>query len=360
MIPVTKPFLPPLEEYQAYVAGIWERNWLTNNGPLSQELEKQLQAFLNNPNAAFCTNGTIALQIAIKALGITGEIITTPFSYVATLNSILWEQCRPVFVDIREDDFCINADLIEKKITDRTQAIMAVHVYGFPCDVDRIGQLAKKYNLKVIYDGAHAFGVQMGGRSLLNHGDITTCSFHATKLFHTIEGGAMVCNDKALFDHLVLLRQFGHIGDDYFTVGINAKNSEFHAAMGLCNLPRVPELIERRKRLSILYDNYLQFDLNFRKPYSQQDFKANFAYYPVYFSTQEQLLQVKEALESNQIFPRRYFFPSFNAMPFVEESQVCPVADSIALRVMALPLFFELEEKMVEHIARIINVAVRL
>ena len=195
MINVTKTFLPPINEYIEYLEKIWESNWITNQGPLSEELESRLKDFLNVDNLLLVSNGTIALQLAIKALALKGEIITTPYSYVATTNSILWENCTPVFCDIENKTFCIDADLIESKITDNTSAIMATHVYGFPCDVEKIKSVADKHNLKIIYDGAHAFGVKFKNESLLNFGDISTVSFHATKLFHTIEGGAVICKD---------------------------------------------------------------------------------------------------------------------------------------------------------------------
>lgn len=356
MIPVTKPFLPPFETYQQMLDGIWKRNWLTNHGPLSLEFERELQLYLDNPFTAYCANGTVALQIAIKVLGIAGEVITTPFSYVATANSILWEQCKPVFVDIREDDFCINADLIEEKITEKTKAIMAVHVYGFPCEVKKIGQLARKHDLKVIYDGAHAFGVTMDGQSLLNQGDISTCSFHATKLFHTIEGGAIVSGESSVHEQVILHRQFGHQDDNYYSIGINAKNSEFHSAMGLCNLPYVPEIIARRKSLSQLYDEHLHLGTGLSRPFSTQKFDYNYAYYPVVFSSEQKLLEVKTLLNANNIFPRRYFYPSLSTLPFIDY-QMCAIAESVAQRVLALPLFYDLDIQSVKKIAGIVNSA---
>jgi len=354
MINVTKPFLPPKEQYQKYVDEIWQRAWLTNNGPLLLELENQLQQFLNNPFASYCSNGTVALQIAIKSLELNGEIITTPFSYVATSNSILWENCTPVFVDIREDDFCINAELIEEKISEKTTAIMAVHVYGMPCDVTMIEQIAGKNNVKVIYDAAHAFGVQFMDKPLLSYGDISTCSFHSTKLFHTIEGGAVVCSNKALHERTILHRQFGHSADDYFCVGINGKNSEFHAAMGLCNLPYVPEIINRRKALSSLYDELLNLGVKLRKPASVLSFEYNYAYYPVLFESELKLLGVKNFLHANGINTRRYFYPSLNTLPFLKYT-TCPVSEDIAKRILALPLYYDLEESSVKQISQLVN-----
>ena len=250
---VTKSYLPKIEDYFHYVRKIWENNQLTNNGELVKELESNLKKYLDVENLLYCSNGTIVLQMAIKALELKGEIITTPFSYVATTNAILWENCKPVYVDIDKDTYCINADKIENSINKNTTVILATHVFGNPCDVDKIDVIAKKYNLKVIYDGAHCFGAKLNSKSLLDYGDISTCSFHATKIFHTIEGGCLIVNDKKLTNKLKLLRQFGHVGDNYYSIGINAKNSEFHAAMGLCILPHMDKIINKRKYITELY-----------------------------------------------------------------------------------------------------------
>ena len=226
MINVTKPFLPPYEEYEQYLKGIWDRVWLTNNGPLVNDLELKLKSFLGVDHLLFLSNGTIALQIAIKALKLKGEIITTPFSFVATTSSIVWEECEPVFVDIDPASLNINPALIEAAITPKTTAILATHVFGNPCDIEAIEKIAAKHNLKVIYDGAHAFGTTYKGRSVFEYGDICTTSFHATKLFHTTEGGAVVTKDAALLREMSFLRNFGHNGPDTFaTIGINGKNS---------------------------------------------------------------------------------------------------------------------------------------
>ncbi|RQP16654.1 MAG: aminotransferase class V-fold PLP-dependent enzyme, partial [Parapedobacter sp.] len=237
MIPITKPFLPPKELYHDYLDGIWQRQWLTNMGPLANKLELELKRFLNIQHTLFVTNGTVALQFAIKALDLQGEIITTPFSFIATTSSIVWEGCTPVFVDI--DRFTLNIDpsKIENAITEKTTAIVATHVYGNPCDVDAIERIAKKHNLKVIYDAAHAFAVQLQERSIFEYGDISTCSLHATKLYHSIEGGLVTTTDPNLLKKIAYMRNFGFSGPESFAeLGINGKNSEFHAAMGLANL----------------------------------------------------------------------------------------------------------------------------
>lgn len=348
MINVTKPSLPPLELYTRYIAGIWDRHWLTNNGPLVQELEEKLKKYLGVKHLLFVTNGTIALQIAIKALGVKGRIITTPFSYVATTNSILWEGCTPVFADIKKTDFNIDPDKIEALITPDTVAILATHVYGNPCDVDTIEQVAAKHNLKIIYDGAHAFNAKYKGRQVLSYGDIVTCSFHATKIFHTIEGGAIITNDDALAQKMTLYRQFGHTGDDYFSIGINGKNSEMHAAMGLCLLPMMDELISKRKSLSDLYNRELA-GLPFQHPAAMPGSEYNYSYYPVIIDSEEKLLHLKKTLLDNDVNCRRYFYPSLNNLPQYK-GEPCPVSETISLRALALPLYDELTEPEVRAI----------
>lgn len=354
MIPVTKPYLPSISDYNHYLEGIWQRNWVTNHGPLVTELESGLQNFLDVPFIQYTCNGTIPLQLAIKALGLTGEIITTPFSYVATTGAILWENCRPVFVDISISDFCIDADKIEASITSNTSAIIATHVYGFPCDVIKIKQIADKYNLKVIYDGAHAFGVKVRGESIFKYGDISTCSFHATKLFHTIEGGAIISSDKQMNEKIKLLKSFGHVGDEYFSMGINGKNSEFHAAMGLCNLPKVVDFIEKRKEIATFYKNQL-FDIGIDFPIISLDVEYNFSYFPIVFKTEKELLRVMNALKERNIYTRRYFYPSLNTLPYLEDKFSCPISEDISKRVLCLPFFQQLTEENLNLICSIIR-----
>lgn len=355
MINVTKTFLPDREEYIKYIHEIWDRVQLTNNGPLLQKLEGELKRYLNINNLYYCSNGTVVLQIALKVLGIKKQVITTPFSYCATTNSILWENCTPVFVDIDRHTFNIDPKLIEQAITEDTEAIMATHVYGNPCDVDAIETIARRHNLKVIYDSAHAFGVTYKGRSLLSYGDISTCSFHATKVFHTIEGGALISNHDELHEKLHLLRAFGHRGDEeYLYAGINGKNSEFHAAMGLCNLPHVPSIIEARKAIFSLYDSELNW-ASLQKPQLAPDMEYNYAYYPIVFESEEVLKKVQSALTDQQIVPRRYFYPSLNTLTFLPQRFSCPVSEDISVRVLSLPLYVGLSEEDVKNISRIIN-----
>jgi dTDP-4-amino-4,6-dideoxygalactose transaminase len=354
MINVTQSYLPPLEEYQQYLKKIWENSWLTNQGPLVQELEKKLKDYLGVENLLFVSNGTIAIQLVIKALKLKGEIITTPFSYVATTTSIIWENCTPVFADIEDQTFCINPREIEKHITPKTSAILATHVYGNACDVEKIETLAKKYNLKIIYDGAHAFGINIGATSVFNYGDVSTISFHATKLFHTIEGGAIITKDKTLAEKLFLYRSFGHIGDDYYSIGINGKNSEFHAAMGLCNLPRVNEIMDNRKNTILLYKTLLLNPrISFPEIHPHQN--NNYSYFPVVFENEKTLLAIRKKLLENHISTRRYFYPSLNNMPYLKSQSTCPVSEDIAKRVLCLPLYFDIGISNIEHICKIVN-----
>lgn len=344
MIPVTKPFLPSQEKYLAYVSQIFERQWLTNDGPLVKELEKQLKLMLNTDQLLFVSNGTLALQVAIKALGLKGDIITTPFSYVATTSSIVWEGCRPVFVDVDPLTLNIDPNKIEEAITKDTSAILATHCFGNACDIDAIGEIAKKHNLKVIYDAAHCFGSSYKGKSIFEYGDISTSSLHATKLMHSVEGGLVFAKDKQLLEKLCFIRNFGHNGFGKFNgVGINAKNSEFHAAMGLCVLENVAEILQKRKEQSLFYNQELE-GIPIDRPLIQEDCTYNYSYYPVLFKNEETTLKVIAALESNAIFPRRYFYPSLSKLDYVGQySTEC--SDSCASRILCLPLYHDLSQE---------------
>ncbi len=356
MIPVTIPFLPPIEEYTEILKGIWERNWLTNSGPLVIELEKKLQEYLGVKHFLFTNNGTVVLQMALKLLEKKGEVITTPFSYVATTNVILWEGFKPVFVDINETDFCIDATKIEATITSKTVAILATHVYGNPCNIEAIEAIAQQHKLKVIYDGAHAFGSKYKGKQILSYGDIATCSFHATKLYHTIEGGCIIADDDNVAQKLKWMRSFGHVGDDYFSMGINGKNSEFHAAMGLCNFSHLPEITSKRKNICEAYQKLIK-DLPLQTPVALEGTEYNSAYFPVVFPTEETMEKARKLLAEKKIFPRRYFYPSLNQLPFIEHDYSCPVSESISLRALSLPLYTELKEEEVTLIVETIKQA---
>lgn len=352
---VNKPFLPPINEYRAVIERIWKSQWVTNMGPLSKQLEKDLSCYLKVNNLLFVTNGTIAIQMAIKSLDLKGGIITTPFSFVATTSSIVWEGCTPVFVDIEEDTFNIDASKIEEAITEKTTAILATHVYGNPCDVFKIEKIAKKYALKVIYDAAHAFGVTVGGRSIFEYGDISTCSLHATKLYHTGEGGLVITKEEKVYDKLKSMRNFGFQSSYSFNeVGINAKNSELHAGLGLVNLKYLPMVLEKRRLLATVYDR----NLNFKKIKKVRWFggaTCNYAYYPVVFEKEEVLLRCLAHLEENNVFARRYFYPSLaNSLPYLNKKKMM-ITDDVAKRVLCLPFYYDLEVREAKEVALLVN-----
>ncbi len=354
MIPVTKPFLPPIEDYKDYLDGIWSRKWLTNMGPLASKLEMELKNYLGIKHLLYVTNGTVALQLAIKALDLKGEIITTPFSFVATTSSIVWEGCIPKFVDIDPDTLNIDPRKIEEAIGPDTSAILATHVYGNPCDVEAIEIIARKHKLKVIYDGAHAFGVKVNGRSIFEYGDISTCSLHATKLYHSIEGGLVITKDPDLLKKIAYMRNFGITGYSSFDeLGLNGKNSEFHAAMGLVNFNWLDRIINRRLEIIKKYEDNLK-GLNARIPKWHGKSTQNGAYLVYILESEELLLKIKTTLDTNEIFTRRYFYPSLSSsLPYLTPIQ-CEVTDDIAKRVLCLPLFYELTDEEVDWICRLI------
>jgi len=353
-IPVTKPFLPPRWEYEALIDGVWDRNWLTNNGQLVQRLEEELEYYLDVSHLNFVSNGTIALQIAIKVLGLEGEIITTPFSYVATTSSIVWEGCEPVFVDIDPDTLNINPELIEDAITPNTSAILATHVFGNPCDIEAIRQIADQHDLKVIYDAAHCFGTEYKGESVYNYGDISTASFHATKLFHTVEGGAIITKDPVLSRKVSRMRNFGHAGPGNFEgLGINGKNSEFHAAMGLCNLNYIEDVMKRRKVQWKIYEELIDME-NLRGVTLNSDSTFNYAYYPIIFESEEITLQVLESLKKAGVFPRRYFYPSLCELEYLNTEKP-DLSIDISKRILCLPLYHSLKGEEQQRVVRMIT-----
>lgn len=356
MINVTQTFLPPIEEYKNLVQRAWDKAWLTNRGELVLELEERLKNYLKVPNIIITNNGTIPLQIALKLLGKGGEIITTPFSYVATTASIVWENCTPVFVDIDPDYLTIDEEKIEAAITGKTTAILATHVFGNPCKVEAIEAIAQKYHLKVIYDAAHGFGVKYKGKSIFEYGDVSTCSFHATKLFHTGEGGALFSNCNKLIHQLFYSHNFGHNGPIAFHgLGINGKISELQAAMGLAVFPYMEMILSERKKIVNNYNVHL--DLAVIKTLQiRQETDWNYSYYPVIFSSEQELVRVESALKANQISGRRYFYPSLNTIEYTK-GECMPISESIAKRILCLPLFVGLSEENTIRICKIINSA---
>jgi dTDP-4-amino-4,6-dideoxygalactose transaminase len=355
MINVTKTFFPPLEEYNNLLKKIWKNQWLTNNGELHQELSFKIKEKLGINNIIPMTNGTLPIQIALNALGREGEIITTPFSYVATTSAIVWEKCTPIFVDIHPEHLTIDETKIEAAITSKTTCILATHVYGNPCNVEEIEKISKKYNLKVIYDAAHCFGVNYKEQSLFNYGDVSTCSFHATKIFHTGEGGALFCQDNKLNQKMSYRYNFGHNGPEkYHGLGINAKMSELQAAMGLSVLPYIDQIIKDRKRVCDYYTQNLNFN-NLRKLKLRTDTQWNYSYYPVIFNSEQELLNIKNILSESNIIARRYFYPSLTKLPYVKSKTRTPIAENIATRILCLPLYPQLTKSSCKEIVNIIN-----
>ncbi len=357
MINVSKTFLPPIEQYNELLKRAWNKEWITNRGELVIELEEKLKKYLKVSNILITNNGTIPLQIALKLLGKKGEIITTPFSYVATTAAIVWEHCKPVFVDIHPEYLTIDETKIEAAITPKTTAILATHVFGNPCNVTVIEAIAKKHNLKVIYDAAHSFGVNYHGKSIFEYGDISTCSFHATKLFHTGEGGALFAKDTELQHQLFYSHNFGHNGPlDFHGLGINAKISELQAAMGLVVLPNMDFILQERKIVGDFYNQNLDFtELTTIK--IRENTSWNYSYYPIILKSEMVLLQVQDALNKQQIFPRRYFYPSLNTIEYTK-GKTMPISENIAPRILCLPLYVGLKKSELEKIVEIINLSI--
>jgi dTDP-4-amino-4,6-dideoxygalactose transaminase len=345
-----------MEDYTAQVQRAYNNGWLTNRGELVLELEDKLTGYLQLEQAKILlmNNGTIPIQIALKCLAQGGEVITTPFSYVATTSAIVWEGCTPVFVDIHPEYLTIDETKIEQAITEKTTCILATHVFGNPCNIEEIERIAKKHRLKVIYDGAHAFGVNYKGKSIFEYGDVTTCSFHATKLFHTGEGGAIFCKDPALFHQLYYSHNFGHDGPLAFHgLGINGKMSELQAAMGLAVLPYMQEILKERSKVVAYYDDNLKTDrLSRIKIRTETDW--NSVYYPVLFESENHLLEIEKSLHDIEVFPRRYFYPSLTNLPYVPQSS-CEIASDVSSRILCLPIFYGLSVNEVKRIASIIN-----
>ncbi len=354
---VTKSFVPPIEEFTVQLQKIWKSHVLTNNGPIHRELEEILRARFDVPHLSLFANGTLALQLALRALGVKGKVITTPYSYVATTSAILWERCEPVYVDIRPDTLCIDPELIEAAITPDTTAILATHVYGIPCDVESIEAIAKKHGLKVIYDAAHAFDVQFKQRSILSWGDASILSFHATKLFHTVEGGAVILTDTSFERDLRLMRSFGHYGDDHYMLGMNAKMSELHAAMGLSLLPYLDQIREQRKAITEQYDEaFVGSDIN--RPVLPEALRYNYSYYPVMLKDHATREQVLTRMMEKGVNTRRYFFPSLNELPYVPYVAM-PVSENMARRMLCLPLYPGLSEEDVDRVIDSFNASLR-
>lgn len=357
-INVTKSYLPPLDEYIKEIYEIWNNHQLTNYGPLNHKLMLKLKEYLKISSLHYVNNGTTALLLALEALNIkSGEIITTPFTFIATTNSILWQNCKPIFVDINKNDFNIDVTKIEEKITANTKAILAVHCFGLPCDVKNIQKIANKYNLKVIYDAAHSFGTKINNKSILSYGDISCCSFHATKVFHTVEGGLCAVNNKNINEKLEAIKNFGLKDGKYEYVGINAKNSEFHAAMGICVLNHFEEIIKIRKNKSEVYRKNLSSKVYI--PCLPNNFEYNYIYFPVLFENEEKLVNVVNCLNKKNIYPRRYFYPCTNYAAYYKKIDKVPIAEDISKRILCLPLDTYILDSTIIDICNTINEIVR-
>lgn len=360
---VTQPALPPLEELIPYLEKIWENKILTNGGPFHTQLEKALCEYLGVEHIALFTNGTLALVTALQALRVTGEVITTPYSFVATSHSLLWNGIKPVFVDIDPETLNLDPDKIEAAITPQTTAIMPVHCYGHPCDVVAIQRIADNYNLKIIYDAAHAFGVKDAGGSVLRYGDLSVLSFHATKVFNTFEGGAIVCPDaktKVRIDHL---KNFGFV--DEVTVvapGINGKMSEFNAALGMLQLQHIDHALARRKYVDAIYREQLKEIKGIRCLSYNIETVANYSYFPILVEADYPISRndLYQKLKDQGIFTRRYFYPLISDFPMYRGLHSAhplnlPIASDVASRVLCLPIFPELQSSEIDRIIELIR-----
>jgi dTDP-4-amino-4,6-dideoxygalactose transaminase len=352
---VTRPSLAPLEEYVTYLENIWETGIMTHNGPLVQQLEAELCDYLGVKNVVCVANGTCAIQLAIRALDLAGEIITTPFTFIATANIIAWERCRPVFVDIDPETWDMDPDRIEEKITEQTCAILPVHVFSAACDVVRIQKIADHHGLKVIYDAAHAMCVEVCGKSVLGSGDVSALSFHATKLFNTAEGGACVTDNDDLAERIRRMRFFGFDpSKEIVDIGMNAKMTEVHAGLGLANLKHLSRFIQRRREKYETYQALLS-PLPFITFQKFDPEAYNYSYFPVLFENETLLIRISERLIANGIRPRRYFYPALNIIPLFAPQDSLPNAERIARTILCLPLYDTLPPEDIERICRYIK-----
>lgn len=362
-INVTRSSMPTYEEFIERIKPLWDSRWLTNCGSLHNELERRLVEYLGVKNVLLCSNGHLSLYNAIKCLNLTGEVITTPFTFVSTTHAIVQNGLTPVFCDINPHDYTIDANKIESLITDKTSAIVGVHVYGNVCDVERIEEIAKKYNLKVIYDGAHAFGVKYNGIPIGCFGDVTMMSFHATKVFHTIEGGAILTNDDSLRDVVRCLRNFGLVNQeecDY--IGMNTKMNEFQAAMGLCNLEHIDDEIKKRKRVVERYQDNLGTLKEFKCWQVQNNVNSNYIYFPILINEETMISRddIIEELKCNGIMARKYFYPITSEFTcYKSYAGTTPIAKKVSERVLTLPLYADLTIEQVDDICGIIKRKVR-
>lgn len=359
IVQVTSPSMPPFEEFVEEIRSLWDSRWLTHNGPKHKLLTQRVAEYLNVPNICLYTNGHMALEMALEALNLKGEVITTPYTFASTTHAIVRRGLKPRFCDINPETFNIDADKIETLITKNTCAILPVHVYGIPCDTKSIDEIAKRYRLKVIYDAAHAFGVRVNGRGIGCFGDMSMFSFHATKVFHTVEGGALAYSDENLTPLLMELKQFGTFGrEDAVISGSNAKMTEMSAAMGLCNLRHIDEEIEKRRKVFYRYLEHLEGVAGIRLLSHKPNVQHNWAYFPVVFDGfKKDRETVMVDLNKEGIIPRRYFYPitsQFECYRGVLDIESTPVAEFIASHVLTLPLYADMDLNDVDRVCSII------
>jgi len=357
MIPVNLPYKPPFGAYQKYLESVYERNWFTNNGPLVKELTVRLEEYLQVKNLLLMANGTLALQLAYRALGVTKQAVTTPFTFIATSSSLQWEHIQPRFADVDKRSMNLSVSASAELLSEQCKAIVPVHVYGNPADVEGFETLSKQSGCKVIYDAAHAFGINLKGQSILNYGDASILSFHATKVFHTVEGGAVVFRDRAAFELAEQMTNFG-INSKTLEInapGINCKLSEVHAAMGLAVLDNIDVIIEKRLENYWRYQQLLQEDL--QTPQWHSDATYNGSYCPMLFGSAEQASRVLAGLASQGIMARRYFSPSLNLVSRYQTSNVdqCPIAEDFATRTLCLPLYYDLSIEDVNTVCKAVR-----
>lgn len=349
--PIVKPFLPSIERYKSRIEGVFERNWLTNSGPLLNELEQALADYLGVKHLMLVSNGTVALQVAYSALGVSGKVLTTPFSFAATASSLCWQGITPEFVDIDQENFNLDVSTLSNEQLETASAILPVHVFGNPCKVEEIDHCAKKHGLKVIYDAAHCFASQYKGESVLNYGDAATLSLHATKLFHSVEGGAVIFKHEEDLIRARKLINFGFDAQQYpELIGINGKMSEFHAAMGLANLEEIERVSAHRRALVARYKKQIGNAIQFQC--WNQHGENNGAYMPVLFKTESELLRASNHLSLCGIQTRRYFYPSLSEVPVYGQRGETPIANAISRRILCLPLYATLDFDGVDYISR--------
>ena len=360
-IHVVKTRLPEMQSFMQRCEGIFQRAWITNHGQCVQELERALGAYLNLPHVLLCNNGTTALMLAIHCAGLAGKkVAVTPYTYVATLSALLWLGCEPVFIDIDPDTLCLSPGLLRQRFQKEPDiaGVLPVHIYGLACDVESLAAICREHGATLIYDGAQAFGSRYQGKSLLDYGDYSICSFHATKIFHTAEGGCVVAHSAQAHEALALARAFGHIGDTHYSLGINGKMSELHAALGLSLLPGTDAEIKRRGELVRSYDAALE-GLALIRPSQRAGMQWNYAYYPILLPNEACRARVAQALEAHGIYSRRYFYPALNTLPYVQAWQTaCPVAEDAAQRVLCLPMYGGLCSEDIAQIAACVRAGV--